>query len=53
MTHFKESATEQTVRPLARLTARTLSAEETAMVSGGDSWGHSNTGGFGDRDLYA
>jgi len=51
MKKFEDGKTEQTVRPLARLTARALSTEETAQVAGGWTGGISNCGGIGDRDL--
>lgn len=45
------TTTEATARPLGRVTARELSTEEIASVAGGWSWGWSNFGGVGDRDM--
>lgn len=42
---------EEIARPLGRVTARELSAEEIASVGGGWTFGISNAGGAGDKDL--
>lgn len=41
---------EEIVRPLGRVTARELNADEIASVGGGWTDGHSNFGGRGDID---
>lgn len=46
-----DSNDEASVRPLGRVTARELSQEEIASIAGGWTFGISNAGGFGDRDL--
>ncbi|MEO5625539.1 MAG: hypothetical protein ABIQ70_05985 [Dokdonella sp.] len=45
-------AAAQAVRPLGRVTAREISAEELKTISGGfGTAGISNAGGWGDKDL--
>lgn len=43
---------ETPIRPMGRVTARPLSQEEAEQISGGMTWGISNTGALGDRDLF-
>jgi hypothetical protein len=47
----KEVTNSEIARPLGRVTARELNAEEVATVSGGWTFGLSNLGGANDKDL--
>lgn len=51
MKNLNEQAPATPLRPLARVNAHVLSADELANVTGGWTFGLSNFGGDGDKDL--